>query len=92
MARSDADHDAPHPEMPIRRFDVFVEYARLERLEKGDARDVAKSYGVWLAKVVAWRTGPMRRHSRASTGCAAVRSSWVGCVTVLVASPRTGGR
>jgi hypothetical protein len=58
MASSD-DRDTSElgPEKPIRRFDVFAEYTRLERLAKGDPRDVAKGYGIWLAKVVASRRG-----------------------------------
>jgi hypothetical protein len=47
--------DAPTPRQAIRRFDVFAEYSRQERLEKGYAEDEAKGYGVWLAKVVAAR-------------------------------------
>jgi hypothetical protein len=43
------------PTKAIRRFDVFAEYSRLERLEKGYAEDEAKGYGIWLAKVVAAR-------------------------------------
>ena len=43
------------PRRPIRRFDVFAEYTRQERLDKGDAEDEAKGYGIWLAKVVASR-------------------------------------
>ena len=43
------------PGKPIRRFDVFAEYTRLERLDKGNAQDEAKGYGIWLAKVVASR-------------------------------------
>jgi hypothetical protein len=46
---------ATHPNKPIRRFDVFAEYSRLERLDKGDPADQAKGYGIWLAKVVAAR-------------------------------------
>jgi hypothetical protein len=57
-------NDAPTPDKPIRRFDVFAEYTRLERLDKGDARDVAKGYGIWLAKVVASR----QRRSRDDGG------------------------
>jgi len=49
------DNDHPTPDRPIRRFDVFAEYTRLERLAKGDADAVAKGYGIWLAKVVASR-------------------------------------
>jgi hypothetical protein len=44
---------APH--QPIRRFDVFAEYTRQERREKGYPEDEAKGYGIWLAKVVASR-------------------------------------
>lgn len=43
------------PTNPIRRFDVFAEYSRQERLDKGYAEDEAKGYGIWLAKVVAAR-------------------------------------
>ncbi len=45
----------PAPRMPIRRFDVFAEYTRQERLAKGFPNDEAKGYGIWLAKVVAAR-------------------------------------
>jgi len=37
------------PNQPIRRFDVFAEYTRQDRLEQGDAEDEAKGYGIWLA-------------------------------------------
>jgi hypothetical protein len=47
--------EALHPTRAIRRFDVFAEYNRQERLEKGDPQDVAKGYGIWVAKVVAAR-------------------------------------
>jgi hypothetical protein len=43
------------PKKAIRRFDVFAEYSRQERQEKGYPEDEAKGYGVWLAKVVASR-------------------------------------
>ena len=49
------------PRMPIRRFDVFAEYSRLEGLEKGMSEEEAAGYGLWLAKVVAsggGRRGP----------------------------------
>jgi hypothetical protein len=46
---------ALHPNMAIRRFDVFAEYNRQERLKKGYPEDEAKGYGIWLAKVVAAR-------------------------------------
>ncbi len=45
----------PQPNMAIRRFDVFAEYTRQERLAKGYPEDEAKGYGIWLAKVVAAR-------------------------------------
>lgn len=43
------------PDLPIRRFDVFAEYSRLEGLKKGMAADEARGYGIWLAKIVAAR-------------------------------------
>src|SRR5829696_10359405 len=43
------------PRQAIRRFDVFAEYTRQERREKGYPEDDAKGYGIWLAKVVAAR-------------------------------------
>ncbi len=44
------------PNRPIRRFDVFAEYQRLKALNKDRLPpDVAKGYGIWLAKLVAAR-------------------------------------
>lgn len=43
------------PLASIRRFDVFAEYNRLEKLAEGLPDDQAKGYGLWLAKVVAER-------------------------------------
>jgi hypothetical protein len=43
------------PKAPIRRFDVFAEYTRLEKLQEGLPADASKGYGIWLAKVVAAR-------------------------------------
>jgi hypothetical protein len=43
----------PQPKQPIRRFDVFAEYQRLNGLQKGLDAPHAKGYGLWLAKVVA---------------------------------------
>ncbi len=60
MAQTQA---ALHPERAIRRFDVFAEYTRQERRDKGDKADEAKGYGIWLAKVVA-----SRRFGSGSTG------------------------
>ena len=48
-------HDPLMLAKAIRRFDVFAEYTRQERRDKGDPADVAKGYGIWLAKVVASR-------------------------------------
>jgi hypothetical protein len=55
MPRADAASNEPSPNQPIRRFDVFAEYTRQERREKGFPEDQAKGYGIWLAKVVASR-------------------------------------
>ncbi len=41
------------PLAPIRRFDVFAEFNRLDALKKGESAAQAKGYGIWLAKVVA---------------------------------------
>lgn len=41
------------PLRPIRRFDVFAEAKRLEALDQGEPEDVAKGYGIRIAKVVA---------------------------------------
>jgi len=43
------------PKSGVRRFDVFAEYTKQEREEKGYPEDEAKGYGIWLAKVVASR-------------------------------------
>ena len=43
------------PLQPIRRYDVFAETKRLEALAKGAEEDVAKGYGIRIAKVVASR-------------------------------------
>jgi hypothetical protein len=50
-----AAKDGVRPDRAIRRFDVFAEYTRQDRLAHGDAADEAKGYGIWLAKVVASR-------------------------------------
>lgn len=44
-----------HPNQAIRCFNIFAEYTRLERLDKGYPANEAKGYGIWLAKVVASR-------------------------------------
>ena len=43
------------PLQPIRRFDVFAETKRLEALSQGEPNDVAKGYGIRIAKIVASR-------------------------------------
>lgn len=55
MPDPDNEPDQPYPHKPIRRFDVFAEYTRLERLGKDYPEDESKGYGIWLAKVVASR-------------------------------------
>lgn len=50
------------PRAPIRRFDVFAEYNRLQALRKGLDEAHAKGYGIWVAKVVA-SGGGRRGHS-----------------------------
>ncbi len=43
------------PLQPVRRFDVFSETQRLEALALGELDDVAKGYGIRIAKIVASR-------------------------------------
>jgi hypothetical protein len=54
---------AVKPERSIRRFDVFAEYRKQDQEAEGTAEDVAKGYGLWVAKVVASRRfrGPTSR-------------------------------
>lgn len=61
------DTPAIAPRMPIRRFDVFAEYNRQERLKKGYPDDEAKGYGIWLAKVVASRRFGASGETKVST-------------------------
>lgn len=55
MSNAQETPDQATPRQAIRRFDVFAEYSRQERLDKGYPDDEAKGYGIWLAKVVAAR-------------------------------------
>jgi hypothetical protein len=55
MSPANDRDDELTPDRAIRRFDVFAEYSRQERQEKGYPEDEAKGYGIWLAKVVAAR-------------------------------------
>jgi hypothetical protein len=50
-----AEESEIRPLQPIRRFDVFAETKRLEALAHGAAEDVAKGYGIRIAKIVASR-------------------------------------
>jgi hypothetical protein len=50
-----SDDSVLRPRQPIRRFDVFAETKRLEALAHGEPEDVAKGYGVRIAKIVASR-------------------------------------
>ena len=50
-----ADESELRPLQPIRRFDVFAETKRLEALAHGSPEDVAKGYGIRIAKIVASR-------------------------------------
>jgi hypothetical protein len=43
------------PLAPVRRFDVFAEFKRLEAARRGATADEAHGYGIWVAKVVAGR-------------------------------------
>src|SRR5215204_994581 len=60
------------PLQPIRRFDVFAETKRLEALAHGEPEDVAKGYGIRIAKIVASRrfggSAPKKtRHEKSDT-------------------------
>jgi hypothetical protein len=62
----------PRPLRPIRRFDVFAETKRLEALSHGEPEDVAKGYGIRIAKIVASRrfggsTPKKIRHEKTET-------------------------
>jgi len=48
-----AEETEIRPLQPIRRFDVFAESKRLEALAHGEPEDVAKGYGIRIAKIVA---------------------------------------
>jgi hypothetical protein len=68
MTKADSQDDTLHPEKAIRRFDVFAEYTRLERLDKDYPQDEAKGYGIWLAKVVAARKFSSKTGESKSSG------------------------
>jgi len=62
------DETTIKPQQSIRRFDVFAEFARQERIEKGDAPDVAKGEGIWRAKVVASRSRSKSDDEKSESG------------------------
>jgi hypothetical protein len=68
MTKADKQVEPLHPDKAIRRFDVFAEYSRQERLDKGYPKDEAKGYGIWLAKVVAARKFSKSGEERKTTG------------------------
>ncbi|MGI8486453.1 MAG: hypothetical protein ACR2OU_19615 [Thermomicrobiales bacterium] len=68
MASSSTKDDELRPDKAIRRFDVFAEYTRLERLDKDYPEDEAKGYGIWLAKVVASRKFSSKSAESKSSG------------------------
>jgi hypothetical protein len=74
MPRADAASNDPSPTQPIRRFDVFAEYTRQERREKGFPENQAKGYGIWLAKVVASRR--LGQKSGADSAKSAQKRDW----------------
>ena len=54
--RAAAERDTNmRPLAPVRRFDVFAEYKRLEAERRGATADEALGYGIWVAKLVAGR-------------------------------------
>ena len=62
-----AESETPEvrPLQPIRRFDVFAETKRLEALAHGEPEDVAKGYGIRIAKIVASRRfGGAKAHEK----------------------------
>ena len=48
-----AEESGLRPLKTIRRFDVFAEAKRLEAIAHGEPEDVAKGYGIRIAKIVA---------------------------------------
>jgi hypothetical protein len=54
------------PRKPIRRFDVFAEYRKLDAQADGTPLNQAKGYGLWVAKVVAARKFGRKRDDEQS--------------------------
>jgi hypothetical protein len=65
------------PSKPIRRFDIFAEYRKLDAQDDGMPVDQAKGYGLWVAKVVASRTFRReRKPERSKEGEPKRRRKW----------------
>src|ERR1700738_3189618 len=66
------------PHKPIRRFDVFAEYRKLDaEQDEGMSMDQAKGYGLWVAKVVAARKfGRRKDEEKPSAGVPRRRRKW----------------
>jgi hypothetical protein len=64
------------PAKPIRRFDVFAEYRRLDAEDDGMPTDQAKGYGLWVAKVVAARKFGRDSKDGSHDGQASPQGKW----------------
>ncbi len=67
---------ASKPKAAIRRFDIFAEYKRQEARRDGQAEDVAKGYGLWVAKVVAARRFGKKKPDGEAKDKPAHRGKW----------------
>ena len=76
------------PAKPIRRFDVFAEYRRLDAEEEGMPPDQARGYGLWVAKVVAARKFGRESSDRSGEQQAGPQGKW----HVLSGEPQTDER
>ena len=78
--------DQLKPRKPIRRFDIFAEYRKLDAHEDGMPVDQVKGYGLWVAKVVAARKfGRQRSAAQSSADKPRRRRKW----RVLGGEPQT---
>jgi hypothetical protein len=76
------------PAKPIRRFDVFAEYRKLDAEDEGMPSDEAKGYGLWVAKVVAARKFGRQSSEEQSAGQPSKRGRW----HLLSGEPQTDER
>jgi hypothetical protein len=75
------------PRKPLRRFDVFAEYRKLDAQDDGMPLDQAKGYGLWVAKVVAARKfGRQKTEDQSTESPPKRRRKW----HVLGDEPQTG--